>query len=514
MNNLSIGKRLLLAFGLVLLLTAAITVLSLWRLQSTAAATAAMMNEPLAKERLIGDWYRNIQTGVRRTTAIVKSTDATLATFFAEESAASSKASGEYQKAIEALLRADDEKAIFKSISEYRKVYLSSRDQISKLKKEGDLAQSDRIFGEVFTPATTAYIADVQRLLEHQRRSLDRAAADIASATATSRQLLFALGLVALALGGVFAVAITRSVTRPLQSAVNAAQRVAAGDLSVPIDSAAKDETGVLLRALKDMQDRLQGVLRDVRENAEGVATGSAEVASGNADLSSRTEQQASALQQTAATMEELGITVTNNADNANHANELAREASSLAAQGGDVVGKVVTTMKDINAGSRKIGEIIGTIDGIAFQTNILALNAAVEAARAGEQGRGFAVVASEVRSLAQRSAQAAKEIKSLIGSSVEQVELGSVLVDQAGARMGEIVGAIQRVSDIVAEISAASAEQRTGVAQIGQAVDQMDQATQQNAALVEEGAAAAESLKHQAERLLQAVGVFRLART
>ncbi|CAN7518861.1 methyl-accepting chemotaxis protein [Rhizobacter sp. LjRoot28] len=511
MNNLTIGRRLALAFGLVLLLTAAITALSVWRLQSTAMATAAMMSEPLAKERLIGDWYRNIQTGVRRTTAIVKSTDPTLATFFAEESAASSKASGEYQKSIEALLRTEDERAIFKSISGYRKVYLSSRDEISKLKKGGELEPADKVFADVFTPATSAYLADVQRLLEHQRKSLDQAAAEIAAATATSRQLLLALGLMALALGGLFAVAITRSVTRPLHVAVTAAQRVASGDLSEPIDSSARDETGVLLRALKDMQSRLQLVLRDVRDNAEGVATGSAEVASGNADLSARTEQQASALQQTAATMEELGITVSNNADNASHANQLAREASALAAQGGAVVGRVVSTMKDINAGSRKIGDIIGTIDGIAFQTNILALNAAVEAARAGEQGRGFAVVASEVRSLAQRSAQAAKEIKSLVGSSVEQVELGSDLVDQAGAQMEGIVTAIQRVSDIVAEISSASTEQRTGVAQIGQAVEQMDQATQQNAALVEEGAAAAESLRHQAERLLQAVAVFRL---
>jgi methyl-accepting chemotaxis protein len=242
------------------------------------------------------------------------------------------------------------------------------------------------------------------------------------------------------------------------------------------------------------------------------VATASAQIAQGNQDLSSRTEEQASALQQTAATMEQLGTTVRSNADSAKQANQLALGASAVAAQGGDVVGKVVTTMQGINDSSRKIGDIIGVIDGIAFQTNILALNAAVEAARAGEQGRGFAVVASEVRSLAQRSAEAAKEIKALIGRSVEQVEQGTALVDQAGKTMGEIVGSIQRVSDIVAEITAASAEQSDGVQQVGDAVSQMDQATQQNAALVEESAAAAESLKGQAQQLVQAVAVFKLS--
>ena len=511
MNHLSIGKRLALAFGLVLTFTAMITLLGLWRLDSTSRATAEMMSEPLTKERLIGDWYRNIQTGVRRTTAIVKSTDTSLASFFAEEAKASSKASGEYQKQIETLLRTPEELALFEKISEKRKVYLSSRDEISKLKKDGNEPEAAKVFADVFTPATNAFLENVQALLNQQRAAIDDSARRIHDANATSRNLMVVLGLLVLALGGTCAVFITRSVTRPIGVAVTAAQRVAAGDLSHHVDSSAADETGVLLRALKDMQARLQSVLREVRDNAEGVATASAEIASGNLDLSSRTEQQASALQQTAATMEELGHTVRNNADNASHAKELAHEASELAAQGGEVVGEVVRTMRDINAGSRKIGDIIAVIDGIAFQTNILALNAAVEAARAGEQGRGFAVVASEVRSLAQRSAHAAKEIKTLINSSVDQVEHGTVLVDKAGARMGEIVGAIQRVSGIVAEISTASAEQRTGVGQIGQAVEQMDQATQQNAALVEEGAAAADSLKHQAARLLQTVEVFRL---
>ncbi len=290
------------------------------------------------------------------------------------------------------------------------------------------------------------------------------------------------------------------------------ASAIAEGRLNQSVDLDGAGEEGHLLRTMDRMQNRLSEVVGSIRSGADSVATASSQIAQGNQDLSQRTEQQASALQQTAATMEQLGTTVRNNADSAQQANQLAQNASAVAAQGGDVVGQVVVTMQGINDSSRKIGDIIGTIDGIAFQTNILALNAAVEAARAGEQGRGFAVVASEVRSLAQRSAEAAKEIKTLIGHSVEQVERGTVLVDQAGKTMGEIVGSIQRVSDIVAEITSASAEQSSGVQQVGTAVSHMDQATQQNAALVEQSAAAAESLKDQAQRLVEAVAVFKLA--
>jgi methyl-accepting chemotaxis protein len=288
---------------------------------------------------------------------------------------------------------------------------------------------------------------------------------------------------------------------------------IAQGHLDQSVDLALTGEEGDLLRTMNRMQDRLSDVVGSIRSGADSVATASSQFAQGNHDLSQRTEEQASALQQTAATMEQLGTTVRNNADSAKQANQLAQQASAVAAEGGKVVGQVVVTMQGINDSSRKIGDIIGTIDGIAFQTNILALNAAVEAARAGEQGRGFAVVASEVRSLAQRSADAAKEVKTLIGHSVDQVERGTVLVGQAGKTMGEIVGSIQRVSDIVAEITSASVEQSSGVQQVGTAVSQMDQSTQQNAALVEESAAAAESLKDQAQRLVRAVSVFKLAR-
>ena len=306
--------------------------------------------------------------------------------------------------------------------------------------------------------------------------------------------------------------ALARGISQPLKQAVEIAHAVAQGDLTQDITTGGTDEISALMRALSAMQTSLATVVTTVRQGSEGVATASAEIAQGNHDLSSRTESQASALEETAASMEELNATVRQNADNARQANQLAQSASSVAIHGGEVVSQVVDTMKGINESSRKISDIISVIDGIAFQTNILALNAAVEAARAGEQGRGFAVVASEVRSLAGRSAEAAKEIKSLINASVERVEHGSALVDQAGSTMTEVVTSIRRVTDIMGEISAASSEQATGVAQVGEAVTSLDHTTQQNAALVEEMAAAASSLNSQAGELVQAVSVFKLS--
>ncbi len=306
-------------------------------------------------------------------------------------------------------------------------------------------------------------------------------------------------------------VALARGVVLPLLMANGVAKDVAAGDLAKPIAADGDDETASLLRDLSEMQGQLRKLVGSVRENAHGLERASAEIAQGNQDLSGRTEKQAAALQITASTMEQLGATANNSAEGARKASELANEARDVATRGGAAVERVVTTMRGINEGSRRIAEIISVIDGIAFQTNILALNAAVEAARAGEQGRGFAVVATEVRSLAGRSASAAREIKSLIAASVEQVEEGSRLVDVAGSTMQEIVSSIHRVSDLVGEISTASAEQRAGVVQVGHEVGRMDQVTQQNAALVEESAAAAESLKHQAHELVKSVSGFRL---
>jgi methyl-accepting chemotaxis protein-1 (serine sensor receptor) len=328
----------------------------------------------------------------------------------------------------------------------------------------------------------------------------------------TTRNISIAAIVLGLALAVWLGWMLMQSIVQPLQQAVSIADGIAQGDLEQSIVTHGSDEVANLMRSLSAMQTSLASVVTTVRQGSEGVATASAQIASGNHDLSSRTESQASALEQTAASMEELSSTVKQNADNARQANQLAMSASSVAIKGGEVVGEVVETMKGINDASRKIADIISVIDGIAFQTNILALNAAVEAARAGEQGRGFAVVASEVRSLAGRSAEAAKEIKTLISASVERVEQGTALVDQAGSTMQEVVSSIRRVTDIMGEISAASQEQSTGVAQVGEAVTSLDHTTQQNAALVEEMAAAASSLSSQAGELVQAVSVFKLA--
>ena len=411
---------------------------------------------------------------------------------------------------------APDEKKLAEDFVTVRNAYLAGalRPALEAL-KANDIPKAKQLFLDVVPGLVAPLEAKLGALMQLQ---LDVAMAEDKAAVAryeTIRNLsvgLTAAGLVLSALLGMF---IIRGILRELgtepSTAAELVTAVAQGDLSVRLDVKPGDTTSLLAK-LAAMQASLAAVVTNVRQNSESVATASAQIAQGNQDLSQRTEEQASALQQTAATMEELGTTTRNNADSAKQANQLAQGASAVAAQGGAVVGKVVSPMQGISDSSRKIGDIIGVIDGIAFQTNILALNAAVEAARAGEQGRGFAVVASEVRSLAQRSAEAAKEIKTLIGRSVEQVEQGSLLVDQAGKTMGEIVGSIRRVSDIVAEITAASAEQSSGIQQVGDAVTQMDQVTQQNAALVEESAAAAESLKGQAQQLVQAVAVFKLS--
>jgi len=335
--------------------------------------------------------------------------------------------------------------------------------------------------------------------------------AQAAEETGRATRVSLVLMLVACGAGIVGGVLFSRSITRPLNRAVDVAHAVAQGDLSVPVAARGKDETAELMRTLAGMQKSLAAVVSNVRKGSEGVACASAQIAQGNHDLSSRTEAQASALQETAASMEQLSATVRQNAENASQANQLALSASAVATRGGEVVSRVVDTMREIDESSKKISDIIGVIDGIAFQTNILALNAAVEAARAGEQGRGFAVVAGEVRTLAKRSAEASREIKGLIAGSVGRVEQGTALVDQAGATMQEIVASIRRVADIIGEISAASVEQSAGVAQVGEAVSRMDQTTQQNAALVEESAAAAQSLEQQAQELVQTVAVFKV---
>jgi methyl-accepting chemotaxis protein len=511
LENISIGKRLTLGFTIILAFAMLITGIGVWRLQGVATATRDMMQVPLAKERMISDWYGKVDSGIRRTTAIARSSDPALGAFFAEESKASSAISSELQKKVEELIVDADEKALFVRIGEQRKVYLSSRDQVAKLKAAGELEQADKIFETVFRPGTASYQALMMDLLKMQRAKIDATAAHIDDIAASSRKLLYVLATLVLAFGAFSSWLLTTGITGPLRQAVTAARRVAGGDLTGHIDDSARGETGQLLSALKDMNASLLGIVNEVRSGTDHITTSSSEIAAGNQDLSRRTEQQAGALEETASSMEELTSTVKHNADNARQANQLAASAAQVAVKGGEVVAQVVDTMDSINQSSRKIVDIIAVIDGIAFQTNILALNAAVEAARAGEQGRGFAVVASEVRNLAQRSASAAKEIKELIGDSVEKVNQGSKLVADAGTTMGEIVSSVHRVSDMITEITAASNEQSAGINEVYEAIGAMDAVTQQNAALVEQAAAAAESMQQQAAALAQAVSVFKV---
>jgi methyl-accepting chemotaxis protein len=395
--------------------------------------------------------------------------------------------------------------------------FMASAGKLLELLRSG--ANSDEVQTALKTTNQT-YLAHRAGVDSTVKTSMAFANESTAKSESNARSTFWFLVIV-LSLGTVLLVGFSLWTRRSILASVGGepalaariASAVADGDLSVEVVVASGDRSSVIA-ALKNMQQSLSKTVFSVREHSEGVAAASSQIASGNNDLSARTEQQASALEETAASMEELSATVKQNADNAHKANQLAQSASTVAIQGGEVVSQVVETMKGINDSSRKISDIISVIDGIAFQTNILALNAAVEAARAGEQGRGFAVVASEVRSLAGRSADAAKEIKNLIGDSVSRVEQGTVLVDQAGVTMREVVSSIKRVTDLMGEISAASTEQSLGVAQVGEAVTQMDQVTQQNAALVEEMAAAASSLKSQAQDLVQTVAVFKLSNT
>jgi methyl-accepting chemotaxis protein len=510
-NNLKIGTRLALGFGIVLVLAIVIAVAGLWRLHSVAEATREMMDLPLTKERLASDWARYVSGGIYRTSGVAKSSDPSLTAFFAKATKDGTQISSDIINKLEPLLKGEDEKAVYARILANRGAYLSGRDSVMKLKAEERADEAAKVFEEKFIPAADTYQALLEQFVAVQRKELDRTAAELNRIEEDSREHVGMLSALVVLLGALCAWVITRGITRPMATAVAAARRVAAGDLTGRIDVTSSDETGQLLDALKGMNESLSKIVGEVREGTDAIGTASGQIASGNQDLSSRTEQQASSLQQTAASMEQLTGTVKQNAENARQANQLAMNASQIAGQGGQVVAQVVDTMQAIDASSRKVVDIIGVIDGIAFQTNILALNAAVEAARAGEQGRGFAVVASEVRNLAQRSAAAAKEIKGLIADSVSKVGEGSQLVARAGQTMNDIVDSVKRVTDIMAEISAASQEQTTGIQQVSQAITQMDQVTQQNAALVEEAAAAAQSLQEQAQGLSVAVDTFKI---
>jgi methyl-accepting chemotaxis protein len=505
-SNLKIGVRLALAFGALIALCVLLGGIALHGMQLLRAEWQSFEGETLARRVAATKGYVALGDGIHHfKNYVIRGKDYDQK--FAADMAAVDKAVAEYRAAGSL---AADEDALLKEIAGGAGKYRAAIAKLVEMRGKGVTASAE-LDGAV-SGADREMGAALAKLLELADKNTRKASEDMNATIAQAQALLGAtLGVIVL-LAGLGAWLITRSITRPLKEAVAVADAVAQGDLNKSIEARSKDETGQLLASLKAMTESLREIVGKVRTASESIGTASSQIASGNQDLSSRTEEQASSLEETASSMEELTATVKQNAENAKQANQLAVGASGVAAKGGKVVGEVVSTMGSINESSKKIADIISVIDGIAFQTNILALNAAVEAARAGEQGRGFAVVASEVRSLAQRSAAAAKEIKGLIEDSVSKVESGSKLVDDAGKTMEEIVSSIKRVTDIMAEISAASAEQSSGIEQVNQAITQMDQVTQQNAALVEQSAAAAESMKEQAQGLIGTVSVFKLA--
>ncbi|MEW6761587.1 MAG: methyl-accepting chemotaxis protein [Pseudomonadota bacterium] len=512
LSNFKIGTRLGSAFAAILVLMAIMLATALWQLGRIAEAKNTMA-ETSHKAKLAASWLQGIATNGVRTLAKAKSTDPLDEAYYDQEMKAVSAEVSRLQKELEARVTSEEGKALLAAVAEQRKKYTGVRNDFFKRKEalEVDHPELKALLADKLLPAMKKYVQTVEEVVAFQENLFAAADQRIDALQASARNLLVALGIIALACGAIFGFLLTRSITRPLARAVGLAQRVASGDLTADIQAASKDEVGELLAALKRMNDSLLTTVNQVRAGTETIVTASQQIATGNLDLSARTEQQAGALEETASSMEELTGSVRQNADNARQANTLAQSASEIAARGGSVVSEVVATMESINESSKKIGDIIAVIDGIAFQTNILALNAAVEAARAGEQGRGFAVVASEVRNLAQRSAGAAKEIRTLIMDSVAKVDAGGRLVNEAGATMQEIVQGIARVTDVMAEITSASAEQAVGIEQVNAALTQMDGVTQQNAALVEEAAAAAASMQDQAAVLSQLVSTFKV---
>jgi methyl-accepting chemotaxis protein len=506
-----IGTRLAGSFGLVLILCVAMATLGLLELRRI-TALEVQLDSLAQRKQAMEQWKGATSVNLARALAIAHSAyQADVVKAFDPLMKETTAHISVLQKGLEDRIDDEAERQAFAAVGDKRKAYVGIRAEAGKLFSVGQTDTGREKVGAAMVPAATAYVAAMDTLLAHYEKRTGVARAALSGEIAFGQQLMIVGALASLVCGAVLAVAITRSITRPLRAAMRTADAIAGGDLTQEFQNQRSDEIGQLMGALHRMQIGLQSTVRRIRASTESITTASHEVATGSLDLSTRTEQTAASLQQTASSMEVITSTVRQSSSAVVQASQLAATASSVASRGGAVVADVVSTMDEINTSSKQIADIIGTIDGIAFQTNILALNAAVEAARAGEQGRGFAVVASEVRSLAQRSAQAAQEIKTLIGRSVERVDAGARLVGQAGTTMQDIVASVQRVTHIITEITAASAEQDRGMGMVNQAVSDLDRMTQQNAALVEESAAAAESLKAQAVQLADVVQVFRL---
>jgi len=512
-SNLRVAVRLAAVFAFIVALLAVVSITAFVKINNINRAIDQIVNDRYLKVR----WAFDLRDGVNEQIKYLRGISIDI-----ENQKANEKRFGQLEVAVKQTKEALDKitarqvtavgQKKVKVIDDARLAFDTSKAQFLALIKAGNSSAADDYVLRKITDTQNNYLALARAFADSQDAQLQAEGAQAVADGALAIQVTLACSLAAVLAAIILGYLMARSIVKPLTEAVRVAENVAAGDLTTRIEPHSRDETGQLMQALRKMNDNLVEIVGGVRRGTESITTASGEIASGNLDLSARTEQQAGSLEETASAMEEMTSTVRQNADNARQANQMAVSASEVALQGGQIVGRVVDTMDEINQSSRKIVDIIGVIDGIAFQTNILALNAAVEAARAGEQGRGFAVVATEVRSLAQRSAAAAKEIKSLIDDSVGKVEVGSALVAQAGATMEQVVSSVRGVTDIVAEISAASAEQSSGIEEINRAITQMDESTQQNAALVEQAAAAAKAMQEQAGCLTQSISIFKLA--
>ena len=511
LSNLSLAAKLWCALGCVVLLLVMTLVLVTKRGTDLTVQQDRVAAQHVTQLSEIARWVGLTETNVARLMASLVSTDPAVDALYKEQIPAGLAEMTRIRKSIEAMELTPNSRDLLNKIGEQGQAVLASSATARAAREGGDQAAVAKEMQEAFLPAAARYSKALQELADTQIREMDAIRVEFSEQRMASTN--FARGMVSLLIGllAVGTYFLIKEIRSPLYDAIAVAETIGGGDLTAHIDTSRGDEFGQMMRAIAHMQQQLVHLVSDVRQGTDGLANVSEEIAAGNNDLSARTEQTAANLEETASSMQELTSNVRQSADSAKQANQLAASAAQVAERGGAVVGQVVSTMDEINASSRKISDIISVIDGIAFQTNILALNAAVEAARAGEQGRGFAVVASEVRSLAGRSADAAKEIKLLINTSVEKVEGGAALVSQAGETMTEIVSSVQRVTDIMGEISAAASEQSNGIAQINAAIGQLDQMTQQNAALVEQSAAAASSMKDQSHRLAGVVATFKL---